>query len=103
MNSDAMMDTKIPSKDTIVNTEFLKVRATLVLTGLDMATDIKRSVKTLILMYQLCGKQPQKSRLHDIIRSIEMLKAIEIQFRIKKNVINQWISIINRYTSEIVD
>ena len=32
-----------------------------------------------------------------------MLKAIEIQFRIKKNVINQWISLINRYTSEHVD
>ena len=58
MNSEAMMDVKIPSKDSIVNTEFLKVRAILILTGLEMATDIKRNVKTLILMYQLCGKQP---------------------------------------------
>jgi hypothetical protein len=78
MNSDAMRDNKIPTRDTIINTEFLKVRASMILSGLDMATDIKRNVKTLILMYQLCGKQPQKHRLHDIIRSIEMLKAIEI-------------------------
>ena len=51
----------------------------------------------------MCGKQPQKSRLHDIIRCIEMIKSIEVQFRIKKVAINQWVILINRYTAEKVD
>jgi len=51
-----MIDVKIPDKDTLVNTEFLKSRANLIIAGLDMATELKRSVKTLILMYQMCGK-----------------------------------------------
>ena len=78
MNSDAMIDIKIPDKDTLVNTEFLKSRANLIIQGLDLATELKRNVKTLILMYQMCGKQPSKGRLHDIIRCIEMLKSIEV-------------------------
>lgn len=61
MNSDAFVDHKLPSKSDIpANTEFLKVRANLIICGLDMATELKRNVKTLILMYQICGKQPQK-------------------------------------------
>ena len=32
-----------------------------------------------------------------------MLKAIEIEFRTKRYIINQWVTLINRYTSEIVD
>lgn len=103
MNSEIMIDQKIPNRDFTVNTEFLKERANLIIKGLDMATDLKRSVKTLILMYQMCGKQPQKSRLHDIIRCIEMIKSIEVQFRIKKVAINQWVILINRYTAEKVD
>jgi hypothetical protein len=103
MNSDQMMDVKIPDRDTMFNTEFLKSRANLIIAGLDLATELKRSVKTLILMYQICGKQPQKSRLHDIIRSIEMLKSIEVQFRIKRSIINQWVILINRFTAEIID
>jgi len=88
MNSETMIDVKIPDKDTIINTEFLKIRANLIIAGLDLATELKRNVKTLILMYQMCGKQPSKSRLHDIIRCIEMLKSIEVQFRIKRGLIN---------------
>jgi len=68
-----------------------------------MATEIKRNTKQLILMYQTCGQEPSKVRLHDIIRSIEMLKAIEIEFRQKRYIINQWVTLINRYTSEIID
>jgi WASH complex subunit 7 len=68
-----------------------------------MATELKRSVKTIILMHQICGKQIKKERLHDIVRCIEMLKAIEIQFALKKSVINTWVTLINRYTAEIID
>ena len=32
-----------------------------------------------------------------------MLKSIEIEFRNKRHIINQWITLINRYTSEIID
>jgi len=52
MNSDALIDMKLPGKnDMHSSTEFLKVRANLIITGLDMATEIKRNLKTLILMY----------------------------------------------------
>ena len=89
MNSDALIDTKLPkSKDFLGNTKFLKIRSDIICTGLDMAIEIKRNVKTLILMYQTVGKMPNKTRLHDIVRSIEMLKAIELEFRKKKYLIN---------------
>jgi hypothetical protein len=32
-----------------------------------------------------------------------MLKAIEIEFRTKRYIINQWVILINRYTREIID
>ena len=52
MNSDALIDMKTPGKNDIHSTtEFLKVRANLIISGLNMATDIKRNLKTLILMY----------------------------------------------------
>jgi hypothetical protein len=58
MNSGALVDAKLPSRDQPANTEFLKIRANLIITGLDLATELKRNVKNLILMYQICGKQP---------------------------------------------
>ena len=71
MNSDALIDMKLPGKnDMHSSTEFLKVRANLIITGLDMATEIKRNLKTLILMYQFCNRQPSKARLHDIVRCV---------------------------------
>ena len=108
MNSDAMFDMKINSKmgnakDYQSSKEFLTIRANLIISGLDLAAEIKRSMKTLILLYQTCGKQPSKMRLHDIYRCIEMLKAIEIEFRTKRYIINQWVILINRYTSEKID
>lgn len=51
MNSDLLSDTKMKIKDIARNTEFLKVRANLIIIGLDLATDIKRNIKTLLLMY----------------------------------------------------
>ena len=35
-----------------------------------------------------------------IIKSVEMLKAIEVEFKSKKFLINKWVVFINRYTSE---
>lgn len=32
-----------------------------------------------------------------------MLKSIDIQFKQKRYLINQWVVLINRYTSEIID
>jgi hypothetical protein len=55
MNSGALVDAKLPSKDHNANTDFLKTRANLIITGLDLATELKRNVKILILMYQNCG------------------------------------------------
>ena len=100
MNSDAMFDLKFQAKDYRDSKEFLTIRANLIIQGLDLAAEIKKSMKTLILLYQTCGKQPAKTRLHDIYRCIQMLKSIEIEFRTKRFIINQWVILINRYTSE---
>ena len=35
-----------------------------------------------------------------MVMSIEMLKAIEVEFKTKKYLINQWVVLINRDTSE---
>lgn len=35
-----------------------------------------------------------------LIKSIEMLKAIELEFKSKKFLINKWVVLINRYTCE---
>lgn len=35
-----------------------------------------------------------------IIKAIEMLKAIEVEFKSKKFLINKWVVLINRYTCE---
>lgn len=46
MNSEDMLDQKIPVGDnTNQNIEFLKIRANLIISGLDMATEIKRNTK----------------------------------------------------------
>lgn len=36
----------------------------------------------------------------NIVQSIEMLKAIEIEFKTKKYLINKWVILVNRYTCE---
>ena len=35
-------------------------------------------------------------RLKDILQAVEMLKAIEIEFKTKKFMINQWVVLMNR-------
>ena len=37
-----------------------------------------------------------------IIQAVEMLKAIEIEFKTKKFLINKWVILINRYTCEFI-
>ena len=107
MNSDALLDLRLPGKepgkDIHTSTEFLKIRANLIIAGMDLSTEIKRQMKTMILLYQVCNQQPSKSRLHDIVRCIEMIKTIQIEFQKKRYIINQWVTLINRYTSEIID
>mmetsp|Transcript_20691 Transcript_20691/g.31690 ORF Transcript_20691/g.31690 Transcript_20691/m.31690 type:complete len:113 (-) Transcript_20691:1395-1733(-) len=89
MNSDDLLDKKVSNPDSVQHhTVFLKTRSNLITTGLSMATEIKRTVKHLLLMYQACAMQPTSARLHDIVRCIEMLKAIEIEFRTKRFIIN---------------
>lgn len=57
MNSDALNDKKIPNaKEIALSSEFLTVRANLIIVGLDLATEIKRNVKTLIYLYHNCNK-----------------------------------------------
>ena len=37
---------------------------------------------------------------HHVIRSIEMLKAIEVEFKTKKYLVNKWVVLVNRFTCE---
>lgn len=99
MNSDSLKDTKAMIHDK----DFLKVRASLIINGVMLAVEIKRTLKNLILMHQATGYQIQPERLRDIIQAIEMLKAIEIEFKTKKFIINQWVVLINRFISEEIN
>lgn len=53
-----------------------------------MGIEIKRTVKSLLLLHQVAGVQFSQDRLKDIIQGVEMLKAIEIEFKTKKYLIN---------------
>ena len=53
-------------------------------------------------MYEVNGKAVPQERLPLIIQTIEMLKAIEIEFKTKKFLINKWVVLINRQTCEII-
>ena len=35
-----------------------------------------------------------------IIKSVEMLKAIEVEYRTKKFLVNKWVILVNRFTCE---
>ena len=80
--------------------EFLKLRSNLIIDGVELAIEIKRLVKNLLFLHQAAGVQFSQDRLKDIIQGIEMLKAIEIEFKTKKYLINQWIVLISRFISE---
>jgi hypothetical protein len=64
--------------------------------GINLATQIKRTVKSLLMIHEALRVKLPKERLKDILQAIEMLKAIEIEFKTKKYLINQWVVLINR-------
>jgi WASH complex subunit 7, N-terminal len=53
-------------------------------------------MKTMMLMHDATGTSLNPERLKDILQAIEMLKAIEIEFKTKKFMINQWVVLMNR-------
>jgi hypothetical protein len=59
-------------------------------------------LKQYLLLYEVNGKAVPQERLPLIIQTIEMLKAIEIEFKTKKFLINKWVVLINRQTCEII-
>jgi len=99
MNSDLLKDNSMMT----LNKEFLKQRSFLILEGIKLAIEMKRTVKNLLLMHQATGVQLSQDRLRDILQGIEMLKAIEIEFKTKKYMINQWVILINRYLQEEIN
>lgn len=78
-------------------------RGALIIGGLKLAIEIKRNLKQLILLNQVAGIVITQERLKDIVQAIEMLKAIEIEYKTKKFLINQWVVLINRYTTENIN
>lgn len=64
--------------------------------GINLATQIKRTVKSLLMFHEALRAQLPSDRLKDILQAVEMLKAIEIEFKTKKYLINQWVVLINR-------
>jgi hypothetical protein len=56
----------------------------------------------LILGHDLLRSSLKKERLNNILQAVEMLKAIEVEFKTKKFIINQWVVLMNRnYADEI--
>ena len=43
-----------------------------------------------------------KASFPTVIQAIEMLKAIEIEFRTKRYLISKWVILINRYSCEFI-
>jgi len=54
-------------------------------------------------MHQKSNIMLKQDRIREVIQGVEMLKAIEIEFKTKKYMINQWVVLINRYTSEQIN
>ena len=65
-----------------------------------MATEIKRTLKTLLILIGHAQAALGKALFPHVIKSIEMLKAIEVEFRTKKYLINKWVVLVNRFTCE---
>lgn len=80
--------------------KFLEVRAVMIWQGINLATEIKRTMKSFLVLIQHNQKALRAQLYPYIIRSIEMLKAIEVEFKSKKFLINKWVVLINRFTCE---
>ena len=98
MNSDSLKDS-----DKMYNDKnFMKERASLIVAGIQLAIEIKRSLKSCMLLFKVNDATVPKKMFAHIIQAVEMLKAIEIEFRTKKFLINKWVVLINRYTCELI-
>jgi hypothetical protein len=87
MNSDVLLDEPRRSTSLVqgMSTENrIQARTKLILRGLDLAVEIKQTMKTLFLLYSTCGLPLSRDRLHDIVRMIQMQKAVEVEFRSKR-------------------
>jgi hypothetical protein len=96
MNSDQLKDSDTMLRDK----RFMEIRALMIWTGINLATEIKRTMKSFLLLIQTNGISLKKELQPLIIKSIEMLKAIEVEFKSKKFLINKWVILINRFTCE---
>jgi hypothetical protein len=79
---------------------WLKNRANLIQLGIQLATEIKRTMKTFLLLFQENKLALRKELFSPIIKCIEMLKSIEVEFKCKKYLINKWVVLVNRFTCE---
>jgi hypothetical protein len=68
--------------------DFLERRANLITVGINLAVQIKRTIKGLMMSQLITGERMQPERLRDILQGVEMLKAIEVEFKTKKFIIN---------------
>ena len=98
MNSDSLKDSDAMLQDK----NFLKIRANQIANGIQLATEVKRSLKMYLLLFQENDAQMPRAAFPVIIQAVEMLKAIEIEFKTKKFLINKWVILINRYTCEFI-
>ena len=80
--------------------KFMEVRAILIWQGINLATEIKRNMKSYLLLVQCNNMSLRKEMFPFILKSIEMLKAIEVEFKSKKFLINKWVVLLNRNTCE---
>jgi len=76
--------------------EYLEKLANIIVSGINLAVQIKRATKTLMMLHDITGATLSADRLKDILQGVEMLKAIEIEFKTKKFMINQWVILMNR-------
>jgi hypothetical protein len=78
----------------------MKIRAQMIQAGIQLATEIKRTMKSFLLLVQENKSNLRKEMFPHIIKSIEMLKAIEVEYKTKKFLINKWVVLVNRFTCE---
>jgi len=98
MNSDNLKDDSSMQRDK----NFMKIRANLVSQGIQLATEIKRTLKTFLILTVKNNASTKRQHFPLIVKAIQMLKAIEIEFKTKKYLINAWVILINRYTCELI-
>ena len=96
MNSDQLKD----SDRMLQDKTFMKVRAQMIQTGIQLATEIKRNKKSFLLLVKANRSNLKKELFPHIIKSVEMLKAIEVEYRTKKFLVNKWVILVNRFTCE---